>query len=64
VGTGLLMLALPAFLLYDGRAGLARKRDEETARADALNLNPWGYQALPDAAKQSLRSLAIRIELD
>jgi len=39
VGTGLLMLALPAFLLYDGRAGLARKRDEETARADALNLN-------------------------
>jgi hypothetical protein len=31
MGTGLLALALPAFLLYDGRAGLARKR---TAEAD------------------------------
>lgn len=37
VGTGLLAVALPAFLRYDGRAGLARKREEETARADALS---------------------------
>ena len=35
VGTGLLMLALPKFLRYDGRAGLARKQAEERARAEA-----------------------------
>ena len=35
IGTGLLTLALPAFRLYDGRAGLARKQAEEAARADA-----------------------------
>ena len=35
VGTGLLMLALPKFLRYDGRAGLARKQAEERARAGA-----------------------------
>jgi len=39
VGTGLLILALPAFRRYDGRAGLMRKRDEENARADVLG-NP------------------------
>jgi len=39
VGTGLLVLALPAFRRYDGRAGLARKQDEENARADVLG-NP------------------------
>ena len=33
LGTGLLTLALPAFRLYDGRTGLARKRAEEAARA-------------------------------
>jgi MFS family permease len=39
VGTGLLVLALPGFRRYDGRAGLVRKRDEENARADVLG-NP------------------------
>ncbi len=34
-GSGLLALALPAFLRYDGRAGLARKQAEEQARAAA-----------------------------
>ena len=34
LGTGLLMLALPGFRRYDGRAGLARKRNEENARAN------------------------------
>jgi len=38
VGTGLLVLALPAFRTYDGRAGLARKQQEEDARADALEV--------------------------
>ncbi len=33
IGSGLLALALPAFLRYDGRAGLARKQAEEQARA-------------------------------
>ena len=33
VGTGLLLLALPSFRRYDGRAGLVRKQDEENARA-------------------------------
>jgi MFS family permease len=32
LGTGLLAMALPAFLHYDGRDGLARKREEEAAR--------------------------------
>ena len=36
LGTGLLMLALPGFRAYDGRAGLARKQKEEDARTDAL----------------------------
>jgi MFS family permease len=36
VGTGLLLLALPAFRRYDGRAGLVRKQDEENARAPAV----------------------------
>jgi MFS family permease len=35
-GTGLLALALPAFLKYDGRKGLARKQREEVERASAL----------------------------
>lgn len=35
VGSGLLALSLPAFLRYDGRAGLARKQVEEEARAVA-----------------------------
>jgi MFS family permease len=35
-GTALLSLLLPAFLRYDGRAGLERKRAEEEARAEAL----------------------------
>ncbi len=33
VGTGALAAALPAFLKYDGREGLARKEAEEAARA-------------------------------
>jgi MFS family permease len=33
LGSGVLALALPAFLRYDGRAGLARKQAEEAARA-------------------------------
>lgn len=36
VGTGLLALALPAFLRYDGREGLARKEKEDAARAAAI----------------------------
>jgi MFS family permease len=32
IGSGLLALSLPAFLRYDGRAGLARKQAEEEAR--------------------------------
>jgi MFS family permease len=32
-GTAVLSLLLPAFIRYDGRAGLARKRAEEEARA-------------------------------
>jgi MFS family permease len=35
LGTGALALALPAFLRYDGRAGLARKLAEDEARAAA-----------------------------
>jgi MFS family permease len=37
LGTGLLALTLPAFRLYDGRAGLARRQTEEAARAAELN---------------------------
>jgi MFS family permease len=36
LGTGLLMLALPVFRRYDGRAGVSQKQVEETARADLL----------------------------
>jgi hypothetical protein len=36
VGTGLLVLLLPAFLRYDGREGLKRKQAEEEARAVAV----------------------------
>jgi MFS family permease len=36
LGTGVLALMLPAFLRYDGRAGLARKLAEEEERAAAL----------------------------
>ena len=36
LGTGLLLLALPGFRAYDGRAGLVRKQEEEDARTDAL----------------------------
>lgn len=36
LGTGLLILALPAFRRYDGRAGLMQKQVEENARADVL----------------------------
>ncbi|HVF28588.1 MAG TPA: MFS transporter [Pyrinomonadaceae bacterium] len=36
VGTGLLALALPAFIRYNGREGLARKRAEEAARVAVL----------------------------
>jgi len=36
LGTGLLILALPAFRKYDGRAGVLQKQIEETARADVL----------------------------
>jgi len=38
LGTGLLLLALPGFRNYDGREGLVRKREEEDARVDALEL--------------------------
>jgi hypothetical protein len=38
LGTGLLLLALPGFRHYDGRDGLVRKREEEEARVDALEL--------------------------
>jgi len=36
VGTGLLLLALPAFVTYDGRAGLVQKQKEEEERTAAL----------------------------
>jgi MFS family permease len=36
LGTGLMLLILPAFRTYDGRAGLARKRQEEDARTETL----------------------------
>lgn len=36
LGTGLLILALPSFRRYDGRAGLVQKQAEENARADVL----------------------------
>lgn len=42
-GTGALAAALPAFLRYDGREGLARKESEEAARAAELAaLRPAG----------------------
>lgn len=34
IGTVALAAALPAFLRYDGRDGIARKRAEEAARAE------------------------------
>jgi MFS family permease len=36
LGTGLLLLVLPAFRTYDGRTGLRRKQEEEDARANKL----------------------------
>lgn len=36
IGTVALAAALPAFLRYDGRDGIARKRAEEAARAESL----------------------------
>jgi MFS family permease len=36
LGTGLMALALPSFVRYDGRAGLKRKREEEAARLATL----------------------------
>jgi MFS family permease len=38
LGTGLLVLALPAFRSYDGREGLVRKQNEENARAGPTGL--------------------------
>jgi MFS family permease len=35
LGTGLLALALPAFIRYDGRDGIRRKREEDSARLAA-----------------------------
>ena len=35
-GTGLLLLVLPAFRTYDGRTGLARKRQEDAMRGTGL----------------------------
>jgi MFS family permease len=37
LGTGLLALVFPAFIRYDGRAGLLRKQKEEAERAAAVN---------------------------
>jgi MFS family permease len=37
LGTGLLALIFPAFLHYDGRAGLLRRQKEEAERAAAVN---------------------------
>lgn len=36
LGTGLLILALPSFRSYDGKAGLVQKQAEENARADVV----------------------------
>ena len=36
LGTGLLILALPSFRSYDGKAGLLQKQAEENARADVV----------------------------
>jgi MFS family permease len=36
LGTGLLILALPSFRRYDGKAGLVQKQAEENARADVV----------------------------
>jgi MFS family permease len=36
IGTGVLLLMLPAFRTYDGRAGLEQKQREEDVRADTL----------------------------
>jgi len=38
LGTGLLALALPAFVRYDGREGMARKRREEAERLEGILL--------------------------
>ena len=37
LGTGLLALAYPAFVRYDGRAGVLRKAREEAERAAAVS---------------------------
>ena len=42
LGTGLLMLALPAFRSYDGRTGLLQKQAEDNARADVLEATGSG----------------------
>jgi hypothetical protein len=36
LGTALLILALPSFRSYDGKAGLLQKQAEENARADVV----------------------------
>ena len=36
IGTGVLLLTLPAFRTYDGRVGLMQKQEEENARANTL----------------------------
>jgi hypothetical protein len=38
VGTGLLAIALPAFLTYTEKEGLARKQREEAERAAAIRV--------------------------
>jgi hypothetical protein len=42
LGTGLLMLALPGFTAYDGRAGLLRKQKEEEARSAGADISVAG----------------------
>ena len=42
VGTGVLMLVLPAFRAYDGRHGLAKKKEDEDARNVALESTSVG----------------------
>ena len=38
LGTGLLMLVMPAFRTYDGRVGLVRKQEEEDALRAQVDL--------------------------
>ncbi|HVF55663.1 MAG TPA: MFS transporter [Pyrinomonadaceae bacterium] len=46
VGTGLLALALPAFVRYDARAGLARKQAEDAARIAEASGQPIEKQPI------------------